>query len=328
MEKNSDWRSIRRRNFTKIKDLALFLELDSNQLQEIDSTASFILNLPQRIAAKIEKGTLNDPILKQFLPLKEEKIVVANFSLDPVQDTHFSRSSKLLHKYEGRALVVATGVCAMHCRYCFRKNFPYEAERSSFDEELTVIQQDESIQEVLLSGGDPLSLSNSVLRDLLMALSDIQHVKRVRFHTRFPIGIPERIDDGFLSLLKASKKQIWVVIHANHPREFDDDIWAALKEIQKLGIPALNQSVLLKGVNDCPDIQQALCASLIDHGIMPYYLHQLDPVQGAHHFDVDEKKGHLIIDELQKRLPGYAVPKYVRELPGLASKTQLRDFAR
>ncbi|MDB6081660.1 MAG: KamA family radical protein, partial [Chlamydiia bacterium] len=263
------------------------------------------------------------PLFKQFVPLKKEGQNAEGFSIDPVQDISFRKEAKLLHKYEGRALIVTTSACAMHCRYCFRKNFPYETKEPTFEKELAILRADSSIQEVLLSGGDPLSLSDEALTSLLVEIEQIPHVRRIRFHTRFPIGIPERIDASFLQLLQECKKQIWFVIHSNHPQEFDEDIWQALKKIQKLGIPILNQSVLLKGVNDSVETLTALSEALVDHGVTPYYLHQLDRVQGTSHFEVTEEEGLRLMAAIQKQLPGYGVPKYVREIPGKASKTIL-----
>lgn len=211
----------------------------------------------------------------------------------------------------------------MHCRYCFRQNYPYAPFQSGLSQELAWIGQDPSIKEVILSGGDPLSLNNDSLQEILHSICAISHVERIRFHTRFPIGIPERIDEAFLSLLEACTKQIWFIIHCNHPRELDLDVLTALKKIQKLGIPVLNQSVLLKGINDCIDTLQALCEKLTANGIIPYYLHQLDRVERAAHFEVSKTQGRQLIQELTLRLSGYAVPKYVQEIFGETSKTSL-----
>ena len=185
------------------------------------------------------------------------------------------------------------------------------------------IRHDPSIREVILSGGDPLSLPNRVLGRLLEQLSEIDHVKNIRFHTRYPIGIPERIDEDFIAMLEKLSQQIWFVIHCNHPRELDNEIFGRLTRLRKIGVIVLNQAVLLKGVNDSVDVLKELCETLTDHGILPYYLHQLDRVQGAQHFEVSEDVGHLLMEELRKVLPGYAVPKYVREIAGEKSKTQL-----
>lgn len=242
---------------------------------------------------------------------------------DPVQDKTFCKTGKLLHKYRGRALLLVTSACAMHCRYCFRQNFPYETEVPGFAAELALVRDDVSITEVILSGGDPLSLSDGALEQLLSALSEIPHVKRIRFHTRFPIGVPERIDDDFLAMLSRVKKQIFFVIHANHPRELDADLLARLRSMIALKIPVLNQSVLLRGVNDRPEVLLELCHALIDHGILPYYLHQLDLVQGAAHFSVSDAEALQLIRFLQENLPGFAVPRLAREEAGHLHKTLL-----
>lgn len=318
-----EWRLIMRRNFTHWEKLADYLKLDLNQRQTICANPRFPLNIPLRLAEKIEKGTLNDPILRQFLPTNLENTLVPDFIKDPVGDCISRKSSKLLHKYHGRALLVCTSACAMHCRYCFRQNFDYETEDPTFTKELELLAEDSSIKEVILSGGDPLSLSDRTLKQLLDNICTIPHVRRIRFHTRFPIGIPERINEAFLDLLRGISCQVWFVIHTNHSRELDEEILDSLKSIQQLGIPVLNQSVLLRGVNDHIDILTQLCEKLIDNGIIPYYLHQLDRVQGAAHFEVTEAEGLLLTAELEKRLPGYGIPKYVREESGEASKIVL-----
>ncbi|ADI37697.1 uncharacterized KamA family protein YjeK [Waddlia chondrophila 2032/99] len=320
---SNQWRQIQRQNFTNWEKLADFLELDEFHRQEIMKNPRFVLNLPIRLAKKIEKGNLNDPILRQFLPMVAEMVETAGFVSDPVGDHACRKASKLLHKYNGRVLLVSTSACAMHCRYCFRQNFDYEVEDKTFDEELEVISKDETIKEVILSGGDPLSLSNRHLGALLEKISAIPHINRLRFHSRFPIGIPERIDDEFLEAVDRLPHQVWFVIHCNHPRELDKDIFDRLNTLRKLGVNILNQAVLLRGVNDDADTLAELCETLSDHGIFPYYLHQLDRVQGASHFEVSKEEGLQLIDQLTRRLPGYAVPKYVQEIAGEPSKTPL-----
>lgn len=317
------WRQILRQNFTRWDKLADFLELTPDQRTFINEHPRFPLNLPLRLAQKIAKGTLEDPILRQFLPTKEEDQDEPSFQQDPVSDATFRREGKLLHKYEGRALLVCSGACAMNCRYCFRQNYDYKSSDKTFHRELAVINEDPSIHEIILSGGDPLSLGNDRLSDLVSALSAMPHIRRIRFHTRFPMGIPERIDDGFLQIISTTSKQVWFVIHANHPNEFDSTIFDRLKAIQKLGCPVLNQAVLLRGVNDLAIVLKELCELLVDHGVIPYYLHQLDRVQGAAHFEVLEENGKALITEIAKSLPGYAIPKYVREIPGESGKTPL-----
>lgn len=318
-----DWRLILRTNITNIDQLARDLELSPAQKAQLATSSRFILNLPKRLAAKITKGTLDDPLLRQFVPLKEEHAVTSNFLVDPVGDAQFRQAPKLLHKYNGRALLLTSSACAMHCRYCFRQNFDYEVKEKGFAAELAMISEDTSLQEIILSGGDPLSLSDTSLKNLLDGLAAIPHIRRVRFHSRFPVGIPERIDAAFVHMLQQYPFSYWFVVHINHTRELDDDVIAALKRLIKAGIPVLNQAVLLQGVNDSVEVQKELCESLINNGILPYYLHQLDRVQGAQHFETGEDKGRAIIAELIKILPGYAVPKYVKEICGEPNKTPL-----
>lgn len=317
------WRKILRTNFTNCERLADFLELSPDQKIEVLQNPRFILNLPLRLAEKIKKGTLDDPILRQFLPIKLETHTNPLFISDPVRDTSCRIEPKLLHKYQGRVLIVTTSACAMHCRYCFRQNFDYDVNGKSYDNELHVIAKDSSITEVILSGGDPLSLSDSSLEKLLKGIAAIPHIERIRFHTRFPIGIPERIDESLLNILKNVRCQLWFIIHSNHPLELDEEVLARLRLLQNHGIPILNQAVLLHKVNDDVTTLKALFEKLINNGIMPYYLHQLDRVQGAMHFEVTEDKGRQLIEELMRVLPGYAIPKYVREIAGEPSKTPL-----
>ncbi len=323
MLKQVDWRQVLKNNFTNWEKLADFLELTPSQREVVLKNPRFILNLPLRLAEKIPKQTLDDPILKQFLPHQMEKEKKIGFRLDPTEDQSFLKSSKLLQKYEGRALLVTTSACAMHCRFCFRQNFPYETERKTYDEELKAIEQDFSLREIILSGGDPLSISNNTLRYLLVRLSGCSHVKRIRFHTRFPIGIPERIDEEFVSLLENLYQQVYFVIHCNHVKELDSDVLESLKRLKKIGVVILNQAVLLKGINDSLEDLYALTEKLVDNGILPYYLHQLDQVQGTSHFEVEVAEGRRLIQALAARTSGYAVPKYVQEIPHRANKTDL-----
>ena len=318
-----DWRDILRKNFTSWEKLADFLDLSLEDRQKIIVKKNFPLNLPYRLAQKIEKGNFNDPILRQFLPTSAENVKSQGFVADPVGDQSFRCGSKLLHKYQGRVLLVTTGACAMHCRYCFRQNFDYDVEDKTFESELEQIANDSSIFEVILSGGDPLSLPNRLLKILIQKIAAIPHIRRIRFHTRFPIGIPERIDDEFLEIIKDTPVQFWFILHCNHPRELDSDVIEKMTALRQLGVNILNQAVLLQGVNDDADTLTNLCLSLVDQGIFPYYLHQLDKVQGAAHFEVAEEKGLLLMGEIAKRLPGYAVPKYVREIMGEPGKTGL-----
>jgi EF-P beta-lysylation protein EpmB len=321
------WRKIQRRNFTQIDKLLDFLKIEPALQKNIITRSRFPLNLPYRLAEKIQKNTLNDPILRQFVPLSEELQKTPGFIEEPVLDSSFQKAKKTLHKYKGRALILTCSACAMHCRYCFRQNFPYETAEKNFEEDLDYLRKNPHISEVILSGGDPLSLSDTSLNCLLLELEKIPHIQRIRFHTRFPIGIPERIDHSFLSILASVSKQIIFVVHVNHPRELDSGVISALKQIQKLSIPVLNQTVLLKGVNDAEETLLTLCENLTNAGIIPYYLHALDPVSGASHFQVSDGRGLELIDYLQSHLSGYGVPRFVREKPGCASKTPITQTA-
>lgn len=315
------WRVIQKSNFTNLDILCEFLELSQEQKSFLVAKPKFPLNLPYRLAKKIRKSTLDDPILKQFVPLKEELNISDNFTISPTKDECFSKTAKLLKKYEKRALLITTSACAMHCRFCFRQNYPYETKDKLFHDELEIIKEDTSLIEIILSGGDPLSLSDEILKELISNLDEIQHLKILRFHTRFPIGIPERITESFLEILKSSRLQILFVTHINHPLELDSEVVSHLKSVQKLGIPILNHTVLLKDVNDDIATLTELNLALIKAGILPYYLNQLDKVQGCMHFEVSIEKGEELVKELRENLPGYAVPRYIEEIPGKKHKS-------
>jgi EF-P beta-lysylation protein EpmB len=262
--------------------------------------------------------------------LIEESRVCPGFTDDPVKESAARCCPRLLKKYHGRALLVVTSACAMHCRFCFRKNFPYEGAPDGFLEELQTIASDRTIQEIILSGGDPLSLSNESLRSLLASLSQIPHLRRLRFHTRFPISIPERIDEELLDLLSRHPQPIYFVLHINHPREIDDDILRAIRSIQRLGIAVLCQTVLLRKINDDESTMLTLCETLVNAGILPYYLHLLDRVEGSSHFEVSAERGMELTDFLHKKMSGYGVPRLVREeanQPGKTILTSGRRFA-
>ncbi len=323
MSSLSPWQQQLRHNFTQWERLADFLELSNEQRSQIHPSPQFVLNLPRRLAEKIVKKTLDDPILRQFLPLKLEAAEQTNFSLNPVQDECFARSSSLLQKYQGRALLIPSSACAMHCRYCFRQNYPYEKGNRLFEKELAIISEDSSLQEIILSGGDPLSLPNPLLLPLIQSLAAIPHLRLLRIHSRFPMGIPERIDQPFLDVIEQLNIPVWFVLHANHAAEFDAEIFERLKALRKVGAIILHQAVLLQGVNADEKSLFNLYQLLVNHGIVPYYLHQLDRVEGAMHFEVPIEKGKQLIATLRTKLPGYAIPRYVAEIPGELHKTPL-----
>lgn len=287
------------------------------------SAADFPLLVPRSYLDRIRPGDPHDPLLRQVLPLADELRPVPGFLPDAVGDSAARVAPGLLHKYAGRVLFVATGACAVHCRYCFRRHYPYGDEPKRLDDwqpAFDHVRRDPSVHEVILSGGDPWMLTDRRLGELLERIAAVPHVRRVRFHTRLPIVLPARVTDGLLALLARSRPVPIVVVHANHPQEVTGDCAAALRWLVQAGITTLNQSVLLRGVNDDADVLTGLCERLVDLGVLPYYLHQLDRTAGTAHFEVAPSTGHALIAALRSRLPGYAVPQYVQEVPGEASK--------
>jgi EF-P beta-lysylation protein EpmB len=283
----------------------------------------FPLLVPHSFLARMRRGDPDDPLLAQVLPLGIEETSVPGFGIDPVGDAAARKAPGLLHKYQGRALMVTTGACAVHCRYCFRRHYPYDDEPKRLADwatALATIADDATLHEVILSGGDPLMLSDARLEALCDLIGAIPHVKRLRLHTRLPIVVPERVTGRLLEILHAAGPTPIIVVHANHPQELEGSCADALRRLVRSGITVLNQAVLLRGVNDSVESQMGLCEGLVDLGVIPYYLHQLDRVTGAAHFDVPEETGKALIAELRRRLPGYAVPRYVRETAGGESK--------
>ena len=286
----------------------------------------FPVFVPPSYLDRIRRGDPLDPLLRQVLPVEAETDVVEGFSRDPVDDTAATLQAGVLQKYVGRALLITTGACAIHCRYCFRRHFPYEQSphsEAAWDQALASIAGDDSIHEVILSGGDPLMLVDERLAMLSKKIAAIPHVTRLRVHTRLPIMIPSRVTSELIDWLTASRLTPVLVIHANHAQELDDEVAGALARLQQAGVMLLNQAVLLRGVNDTIDAQAELSERLIAIGVMPYYLHQLDRVAGAAHFEVPIADGRKLIEALRARLPGYAVPSYVQEIAGEPHKVVL-----
>lgn len=275
---------------------------------------------------RIRRGDPHDPLLRQILPLDDEFHNAPGYEVDAVGDHAAQLAPGLLQKYTGRALLITTGACAIHCRYCFRRHFPYGESPRTLDDwqpALAAIREDTTLKEILLSGGDPLMLTDHRLAELIQLLAEIPHVQRIRIHSRLPIVLPNRMTNRVLQILTETRLAPVMVVHANHPRELADDVQIALRRIVQAGIPTLNQAVLLRGVNDNAVVMVELCEHLVNLGVMPYYLHQLDRVQGAAHFEVSESTGQTILAELRRRLPGYAVPRYVREVAGKDHKVPL-----
>lgn len=283
----------------------------------------FPLLVPRPYVARIRPADPRDPLLLQVLPQRRESDQPPDFTTDPVGEAHAAPACGLLHKYQGRALIVATGACAVHCRFCFRRHFPCPELPRLPQPALDLLARDSSIREVILSGGDPLVLGDDLLADLACRLAEIPHLRRLRLHTRVPIVIPQRVTDELLHWLRATRLVPIVVVHVNHPAEIDEPVAAALGRLVEGGVPVLSQSVLLRGINDRLDVLAELFQRLVDLRVMPYYLHQLDRVVGAAHFEVPESTGAGLIHNLRARLPGYAVPRYVRETPGEPNKRPL-----
>lgn len=284
----------------------------------------FPLRVPRGFVARMARGDPNDPLLRQVLPLGAELEATPGFVTDPVGDRAAQAAPGVLHKYHGRALLIVTGACAAHCRYCFRREYPYAEAHAGVNEwrpALAYLAGDSSIREVILSGGDPLSLSDRRLGALLATLDQIPHLERLRIHSRQPIMLPERVDDGLLALLDQTRLRPVLVIHANHPREIDAAVRAALARLAAAGVTLLNQAVLLRGVNDSAAVLAELSETLFAVRVLPYYLHLLDPVRGVAHFDVNETEASAIMKTLRQRLPGYLAPRLMREQPGQPAKT-------
>jgi L-lysine 2,3-aminomutase len=274
--------------------------------------------------AKIKRGDPNDPLLLQVLPQAQEWDADKPGLLDPLNEQAYARSG-LLHKYHGRVLWMLTGACAVHCRYCFRRHFPYAAHIKAKDHQkhLDYIASDPSIKEVILSGGDPWLVHDARLEEVLASLEAMPHVTTVRWHTRLPLMLPSRVTPALLALLNGTRLKQVVVLHCNHPQALDALVQSACQRLREAGVTLLNQSVLLAGINDCVSVLQSLSERLFACGILPYYLHVLDPVKGAMHFDVPDAKAQVLMAALAKRLPGYLLPRCVREVPGMPAKTPL-----
>ncbi|MFO1371572.1 MAG: EF-P beta-lysylation protein EpmB [Candidatus Competibacteraceae bacterium] len=300
------------------------LELDPLLLPAARAAAvRFSLRVPRGFVARMCKGDPDDPLLRQVLPLAAELAPAPGFVVDPVGDITVQAAPGVLHKYHGRALLIVTGACAVHCRYCFRREFPYAAVHAGMDQwqpALAYLRHDSSIREVILSGGDPLALSDRRLGELLVELGRIPHLERLRIHSRLPIVLPERVDDGLLDVLASIRLQRVLVVHANHPRELDYTVCIALARLAAAGVTLFNQAVLLRGVNDSAATLAELSRILFTAHVIPYYLHLLDRVHGAAHFEVKESAASAMMKELRRLLPGYLVPRLVREQAGAPAK--------
>ena len=322
------WQAALAQAVTDPAELLSLLDLDPALLPAARAAAdAFPLRVPRGYLARMRRRDAADPLLRQVLPLESELHEVVGFGDDPVGDRQAMAAPGVLHKYAGRVLLTATGACAIHCRYCFRRHYPYAQANAAADNwrgALAHIAADASVEEVILSGGDPLTLGDRRLAEFAHAAAAIPHVTRLRIHTRLPVVLPERVDAGLLAWLGATRLKPVVVVHANHANEIDAAVRAALAALAGAGAVLLNQSVLLRGVNDSADALARLSTTLFAAGVLPYYLHLLDRVHGAAHFEVDEIRAQTLLAQVSARLPGYLVPRLVREEAGAPAKTLVR----
>jgi len=320
------WQKDLREVITEPKELLTQLNINSESyLQHFKARQLFPVRVPLPFIKRMKKGDINDPLLKQVMPLSSEFVVTEGFSADPLAE-HDTVAEGLLHKYKNRVLMIVKAGCAINCRYCFRRHFPYQdnsPNKQRWQQALNYISEHNEISEVIFSGGDPLMASDDHLAWLIKQVEDIGHVKRLRIHSRLPVVIPRRITPTLVGLLKDTRLKTTLVLHINHANEIDEDFSDALEPLRAARIPLFNQSVLLKGINDKSQTLIELSEQLFDVGIQPYYLHLFDQVQGAAHFDVTEQDAVTIVKGMLAALPGFLMPRLVREIAGQTNKTPI-----
>jgi EF-P beta-lysylation protein EpmB len=319
------WQEILSNTVNSSAELCRLLDLDLAALPEGHPLlAQFPVRVPLPFLGRMAKGDPLDPLLLQVFPALAEADPAPGYSADPVGEAACNPAPGILHKYHGRALLLVTSSCAIHCRYCFRRHFPYQDNqpgKQHWQDSLAYVGSDTSIGEIILSGGDPLTLPDSYLAWFYEQLASFSHVHRIRIHTRLPVMIPQRMTENLCNILANPRFQTILVLHSNHAREIDGAVAQSCLALRQKGITLLNQSVLLKGVNDSVTALAALSERLFETGVLPYYLHLLDRVTGASHYDVTEAQALVLIEELRNTLPGYLVPKLVREVPGEGAKS-------
>ena len=321
----TNWQQEYKYSITDLDELCQALELKADQLPfSLASHQQFPLRVPKSYLRRIKKSNPKDPLLLQVLPTIYEQQIKLGFTKDPVGDLQSVKSEGLLQKYKGRVLLLATSLCAIHCRYCFRRHFPYTEQnprRDAWQQALAEIENDKTIHEIILSGGDPLVLSDAALSNLINCIEKIKHIKRLRIHSRLPVVIPSRICDDLLAWISNSRLNIILVLHINHAQEVNREFQLKLKQLANTQCTLLNQSVLLKNINDDAENLIALSEALIANNILPYYLHLLDKVEGAEHFDVRKQQAKDLMKQVSSYLPGYMVPKLVEEVAGMPAKS-------
>lgn len=325
-----EWGQVLAQSLRSSQQLLTALELQATDFPKgLSQALSFPVLVPRPFVERMGKGDPRDPLLLQVLPLAAEDQLHPSFSLDPLGEQESNVATGVIHKYHGRVLLLAASGCAINCRYCFRRHFPYSENRlgrAQWQSALNYIAQDTSITEVILSGGDPLMLQDERLAELVAGIADITHVQRLRVHSRLPVVIAERLTDQLTDILTGTRLHSSLVLHVNHPRELTPLHAERLAKLRQAGVTLLNQTVLLKGVNDSAQVLIELSEQLFNHDVLPYYLHVLDRVQGAQHFDVTSAEAYTLYQQMLAQLPGYLVPKLVREEAGQAHKTPLHAF--
>lgn len=319
----SSWTQQWQESFQKIEDLLEFLDLPQDALEVTDSYSDFPFRVPRSFAERMEKGNMHDPLLRQVLPLIQERLATSGFTTDPLAEKTANPLPGVLHKYKNRVLLTLSGACAVHCRYCFRRHFPYKSNNpgtKGWEPIFDYLVRHSEVNELILSGGDPLSIHDALLETFIRRLESIDSIKYLRFHTRLPIVIPDRITPEFLAIIQTTRFRTVMVLHSNHANEWNKSLQLPMQQLRMAGVTLLNQAVLLRGVNDSLPSQIALNYRLFDYGVIPYYLHLVDKVAGVAHFDVSQEEAILLMRQLAEALPGYLVPKLVREIPHRTSK--------
>lgn len=308
-------------------ELLDFLDIDPS-LIALDNAPKFPFRVPREFALKMQAGDINDPLLRQVLPLAEELSSPSGYSHDPVAEAAFEMQPGLLQKYKKRALIIATGACAINCRYCFRRNFPYQQAtgKDRWRKLVMMLKMNTDVEEIILSGGDPLLMDDAQLKELCDELGTITQLKRLRIHTRIPVTIPTRLTAGLQDLLTQTRLDVAFVIHSNHANEIDEALSSRLRALHRAGVNLFNQSVLLRAVNDDVAVLSELSEALFSANVIPYYLHLLDPVIGSAHFDLPLTEAKQLEQKLRANLPGYLVPTFVREIPHKDSKTPIIEI--
>ncbi len=324
LRQSTGWQTLLGQAITDPEELLQELHLPVSLLPAaLQACCGFRLRVPRGFVARMRPGDPDDPLLRQVLPLGQELVVTPGYSSDPLAELEAMPAPGLLHKYQKRVLLTMTGACAVHCRYCFRRHYPYSDANPMREirQTLNYLRRQMDVNEVILSGGDPLTLSDRRLAGLVAELETVPQLQRLRIHSRVPVVLPERINQELLAWMKNTRLQVVLVIHSNHANEIDSSVATAMQQLHAAGITLLNQSVLLRGINDRAETLADLSEKLFAADVLPYYLHQLDPVLGAAHFQVDDRKARALMEKIRRSLPGYLVPQLVREQPGHPSKT-------